>query len=174
MRTGFKWLMSTLVITHLAISPASAHTTVVTTTPIYKSTLTEMPTQISIEFSDELITLKDKKVNSINIEGPDESAVKISKIDIDKNLITASLPKYDYPDGTYRVSYRVVSADGHVVSGSYEIYVNAPTTISNTEDSQDAHHGFFHIHKTHIIWSGIALIVILIWFLYHRHEQDNS
>jgi methionine-rich copper-binding protein CopC len=174
MRTVFTRLSAVMALTFLFIGPASAHTSVVTTTPIYKSTLTEMPAQVSIEFTDELMTLGDKSVNSIEIEAPDKSAVEISKIDIDKNLMTASLSEQNYMDGTYQISYRVVSADGHSVSGSYEIYLNAPTTISDQSVTDETHQSFFHMHETHIYWTGAALIVIFLWFIYRRFEQDQS
>ena len=174
MRTGLIGLSAAVGLTILAITPASAHTSVVTTTPIYKSTLTEMPAQVSIEFTDELMTLGDKNVNSIEIEAPDKSAVEITAIEIDKNLMTASLSEQKYIDGTYQISYRVVSADGHSVSGSYEIYLNAPTTISDTTAAQEVHQSFFHVHETHIYWTGAALIVIFLWFIYRRFEQDQS
>lgn len=174
MRTIFTRLSAVMALIFLFISPASAHTSVVTTTPIYKSTLTEMPSQLSIEFTDELMTLGDKNVNTIEIEAPDKSAVKISNIDIDKNLMTAHLAQQKYIDGTYLISYRVVSADGHSVSGSYEIYLNAPTTISDQSVTEEAHHSFFHVHQTHIYWTGAALIVIYLWFIYRRFEHDQS
>lgn len=174
MRTALTQFVTAIALSLLAVSPASAHSSVVTTTPIYKSTLTEMPSQLSIEFTDELMTLGDKSVNTIEIAAPDKSEVKISKIDIDKNLMTASLSEQDYIDGTYIISYRVVSADGHSVSGSYEIYLNAPTTISDQSVTEEPHQSFFHVHQTHIYWTGAALIVIFLWFIYRRFEQDQS
>ena len=73
MRTALTRFVTAISLSLLAINPASAHSSVVTTTPIYKSTLTEMPSQLSIEFTDELMTLGDKSVNTIEIEAPDKS-----------------------------------------------------------------------------------------------------
>lgn len=163
---------SVLALLLMSATAASAHTSVVTTTPLYKSTLTEMPLQISIEFTDELMTIGDEKVNTISITAPDKGQVSITSISIEKNLMTANLPDLDYQDGTYLVSYRVVSADGHPVSGSYPLYLNAPSAPDSQPVAQEDEHGFFHIHQTHIIQAGVVLILIALWWGYRRFNRE--
>ena len=106
---------------------ASAHTSVVKTTPSYKSTLREMPESISIEFTDVLMTLGEKKVNSIEVTDPKGTKVPTTETVVDQRILTVLLPVRSYIDGTYLISYRVVSADGHSISGSYELYLNTPS-----------------------------------------------
>ena len=163
---------SVLALLLIGSTAASAHTSVVTTTPLYKSTVTSMPLQISIEFTDELMTIGDKEVNTISITAPDKSEVSLTSITLDKNLITANLPDVDYQDGTYLVSYRVVSADGHPVSGSYPLYLNAPSAPVSQPVTQEDDHGFFHIHQTHIIQAGVVLILIVLWWGYRRFNRE--
>lgn len=163
---------SVLALLLISSAAASAHTSVVTTTPLYKSTVTEMPLQISIEFTDELMTIGDKKVNTISITAPDKSEVSLTSLTLDKNFIIANLPDVDYADGTYLVSYRVVSADGHPVSGSYPLYLNAPSAPESQPASQEEDHGFFHIHQTHIIQAGVVLILIALWWGYRRFDRE--
>ncbi|MFM1952755.1 MAG: hypothetical protein RJA33_1549 [Actinomycetota bacterium] len=166
------FLAALLISLYAGAMPAFAHTSVVTTTPLYKSTLTEMPSQISIEFSDELMKIGDKEVNTISVEAPDKSDLLISAIAIDKNLITATLPKGEYQDGTYLVSYRVVSADGHPVSGSYSLFLNAPSASAAEPVAEEQHQGFFHIHQTHFIQGGVVLILIALWWGYRRFNRE--
>lgn len=158
------------------ISPtlAAAHTSVVKTIPQYQSTLTEMVAEISIEFTDELLTLGEEKVNTIEVTGPNRARVKIAEQIIEGREIRALLGEQEFEDGTYLVEYRVVSADGHPVSGSYELYLNKPSadqapssTLQSTE-----HESFIHIHKTHLIWAALALIPILAWGLYRRFKGE--
>lgn len=163
---------SVLALLLIGSTAASAHTSVVTTTPLYKSTVTSMPLQISVEFTDELMTIGDKEVNTISITAPDKSEVSLTSITLDKNLITANLPDVDYQDGTYLVSYRVVSADGHPVSGSYPLYLNAPSAPASQPVTQEDDHGFFHIHQTHIIQAGVVLILIVLWWGYRRFNRE--
>lgn len=154
---------------------ASAHTSVVKTDPTYKTTMTEMVDHITIEFTDNLMILGDKDVNTIAVTAPDGSEVTISSLSVIQNSITAQLPQADYADGTYLVNYRVVSADGHPVSGSYELYLNSPGTSATTTAVEHVEHdGFLHVHQTHIIWAGIALIFIVLWVGYRRFNREQG
>ena len=154
-----------------SFAPAAAHTSVVKTVPEYKSTLTEMPSSISIEFTDVLMTLGEKKVNSIELTGPDGSPLAIESTSIDQRTLTVQLPEQSYQDGTYLVSYRVVSADGHSISGSYELYLNTPSKgVAPVEE----HQGFFHVHQGHIIQAGVALIFIALWWSYRRFTREQE
>lgn len=164
-------LLLALTILSFSISPAAAHTSVVKTVPEYKSTLSEMPPSISIEFTDVLMTLGEKKVNSIELTGPDGSPVAIESTSIDLRTLTVQLPEQSYQDGTYLVSYRVVSADGHSISGSYELYLNTPSKgVAPVEE----HQSFFHVHQGHIIQAGVAMILILLWWGYRRFTREQE
>ena len=159
--------------TTLFSQAACAHTSVVNTYPTYKPTMTTMVDHITIEFTDTLMILGDKDVNTIVVTAPDGSDVEISSLSLHQNSITAQLPRVDYADGTYIVNYRVVSADGHPFSGSYELYLNAPgTTAAPLIVEHEEHNSFFHIHQTHIIWAGMALIVIILWVGYRRFTGE--
>jgi len=163
--------LAALVLAFFAAAPALAHTSVVKTIPSYKSTLSEMPGRISIEFTDTLMTLGEKKVNSIEITDPSGAVIALVGTEIEKNLLSVSLPQRSYIDGTYLVSYRVVSADGHSISGSYELYLNTP---SENVAAVEEHEGFFHIHQTHIIQGGVVLIFILLWWGYRRFNREQG
>lgn len=158
----------------ITFSPSAAfgHASVVTTTPIYKSTLTEMPARVSITFTDDLMEIGQKKVNTISITAPDNSEVKIASIAIEKNVMIAELPQDKFDDGTYLVSYRVISGDGHPVSGSYELYLNAPSAPVKSATAVEDEHGFFHVHQSHLIQAGVVLIVIVLWWGYRRFNRE--
>lgn len=161
----------------LIISSASAHTSVVQTTPTYKSTLSEMPKEITIEFTDQLMQLAgstaSKNSNSISITAPDSTEIENIMQTVSQNQITATLPDLNYLDGTYVVSYRVVSADGHPVSGSYELYLNTPSS-KKPALHEDSSHSFLHIHQTHLIQAGLVLILISLWWGYRRFNKEQG
>lgn len=168
-------LLLSLTLLSFSISPAVAHTSVVKTVPEYKSTMTEMPQTIAIEFTDVLMTLGDKKVNTIELTGPNGLPVAIEGTSIDQRTLTVQLPEESYQDGTYLVSYRVVSADGHSISGSYELYLNAPSYSSGKGVAPvEEHQGFFHVHQGHIIQAGVVLILIALWWGYRRFTREQE
>lgn len=169
-------MLGAVVLVIALISPtfAAAHTSIVKTIPQYQSTLTEMVDEVSIEFTDELLTFGEEKVNTIEVSGPNRAQVKITQLVIEGREIRALLGEQEYEDGTYLVEYRVVSADGHPVSGSYELYLNKASTdqVPSTPLQSTEHESFIHIHKTHLIWAALALLPILAWGLYRRFKGE--
>ncbi len=164
-------VLITLALIAFSTTTASAHTSVVKTTPSYKSTLREMPKSISIEFTDVLMTLGEKKVNSIEVTDPRGTKVPTIKTVVDQRILIVLLPVRSYVDGTYLISYRVVSADGHSISGSYELYLNTP---SENAAPIEEHQSFLHIHQTHLIQAGLALIFIFLWWTYRRFNREQG
>ena len=166
----------TLTLLLIASPSALAHTSVIETLPAYKSTLTSMPAEISIRFTDQLMTVGESKVNTISISAPDSHDVVITKTIVAGNLLTATLGKDTYIDGTYIVSYRVVSADGHAISGSYDLYLNKPgrTSTPTAEQPVMEHNSFFHVHQTHIAWAGGFFILIILWVIYRRFDGGDE
>lgn len=153
---------------------ATAHTSVVKTIPAYKSTISEMPQEISIEFTEELMTLGEKEINVITISNPNGEELLINQLSVRNRSLIATLSKQEFQEGTYLISYRVVSADGHGVSGSYEIYLNHPTSKDvRSVVEHEEHGGFFHIHRTHLTLAGAALIVIFLWWAYRRFTLED-
>lgn len=153
---------------------ANAHTGVVSTSPSQDQVVTQLPSQITIEFSDDLMKLGDKVVNTLTITAPDNSKVKISSISVQKNVITANIPTTEYMDGTYLLSYRVVSGDGHPVSGEYSFVLNAPSAPEAKPIADDQHHSFLHIHQTHLIQGGFLLMLIALWWGYRRFNREQG
>ena len=63
-------LLGVAVLTLSSITGAQAHSSVVKTVPQYQSLLQELPSQVSIQFSEEPLTLKGKAINSITVVNP--------------------------------------------------------------------------------------------------------
>jgi methionine-rich copper-binding protein CopC len=155
---------------------AEAHTSISSTNPEYKSTITEMPDKISIEFANPLMTVGDNVINTINVVDPQSKKIDEIKSTTQGNLLSALIPKGMYESGTYTVYYRAVSSDGHAVSGSYEFYVKFKSTTPLNEKEADL--DFLHRHRDHIYLSTGTLIALLIFsirkFLRKRDHNEES
>lgn len=104
---------------------ASAHTGLESSTPADGAVLEAAPTEIVLEFAEEL--LDDAETISINTaEGTNVSSVKVQP---EGNQVSAPWPA-DLPAGEYQVAYRVVSADGHPVSGAINFTITAAASSS--------------------------------------------
>ena len=107
----------------LATTPAAnAHTSLVSSNPKSNAMLMESPKSISITFNEDLIKISGKNVSKISLSNTIGN-VKLGAITINKGTITAKLLK-TLPVSKYKVTYRVISADGHPVSGSYNFWVH--------------------------------------------------
>jgi methionine-rich copper-binding protein CopC len=109
---------------------ANAHAGVVGTSPAQDQVLTEMPRQISITFSEKLITITGQEINTISLSAFDGPSVEIGEIKISGTTLSATIYEGEYESGVYEVFYRIVSADGHKVSDSFTFSLNAPALIS--------------------------------------------
>lgn len=134
-------LLKILGIMAIFLSPvsASAHAGVVSTSPTQDQILTEMPEEIRIEFSEELLTITDREVNTISLTAFDGPPVEISTLKVDGATLSAMVDPGQYAPGTYEVSYRVISADGHEVSDSFTFSLNAaPQVIRGDSAGRDS------------------------------------
>jgi methionine-rich copper-binding protein CopC len=95
-------------------TPASAHNNLVSSTPAENATVQDTPTRIELVFDKPV--QKGEGLNTVTVTGPDDTGWKTGDVDISGNKATASLDELG-PAGKYQVKYRVVSADGHPVSG---------------------------------------------------------
>lgn len=134
-------LLKILGIMAIFLSPiaANAHAGVVATSPVQDQVLTSMAREISIQFSEELLMISNQDVNTLSLTEFDGPPIEIENIVVEGEFLKAEIPVVDYAPGTYEVSYRIVSADGHKVSDSFTFTLNAPvvTTAAAPTDGGD-------------------------------------
>jgi hypothetical protein len=106
---GATALASLLLV--LSGGPAAAHTSLQSSTPADGETLTAAPDAISLTFSSAVAS----EFAQVAVAGPDGESVTSGVPTIDGAVV--SQPVSTSGDGAYVVAYRVVSDDGHPVSG---------------------------------------------------------
>lgn len=117
---GLVALLSALLL-GLGASPASAHATLVGTDPAEGEVLAEAPDVVTFTF-DEPVSLTDRGILVFDAAGEPVDADASSADEV----VTADLPD-ELDDGTYVVTYRLVSADGHPIAGSLQFSIGAPS-----------------------------------------------
>jgi len=110
--------------------PAQAHTDLIEAVPADGSDLEAAPTNVIFTFNEELLEA------TVRVSITNESGAVVAK-DVAESagsVVTVPWPA-DLPDGTYSVSYRVVSGDGHPVTGeiSFRYGLNDVASESATE-----------------------------------------
>ena len=161
----------TLLISLLAllfIQPvANAHVSVISTSPQYQSTIDALPEKLVIGFNSPLIVLGAKKTNTLEVINPNGQSVVVGDVSVEGATISVALNQSQSVAGDYTVRYRVVSTDGHAVSGSYHFLLSTGQSalpLPAIEIEED--HGFWHLHTLHVVEGVLALLIIGGWALY--------
>lgn len=109
-----------LVSTFLSSSPAEAHALLVKANPKNSAILFKSPSNVTLTFDDDLLDLATSNVIQVfndKNRRVDRGGTKLQAATV-STLLNASLSV-----GRYRVTYRVLSADGHPVSATYYFYL---------------------------------------------------
>jgi methionine-rich copper-binding protein CopC len=110
--------ISVLALISLSPYPAQAHTELVSSTPDNGAVITTWPTQVSLTFSEDLQNIAGKNSNVATVHNAIAEELNAGDISVVGPTITVPVSENSTP-GLVLVSYRVASADGHVVEGEY-------------------------------------------------------
>ena len=119
MRKFTSSLFTILVATSLALIPiwAEAHGQFVSSNPKAGSTLSKLPKLVWVEFDGNLITIADKKTNLLTVKDSKGKELSDGKAFVGGARVSVNL-KDRSATGKIKVSWRVVSEDGHPVTSS--------------------------------------------------------
>jgi methionine-rich copper-binding protein CopC len=93
---------------------AAAHATRLATDPVENTELAKAPEKVSATFNEAL----QPSFAAMTVVGPDGNLWSTGDPKVDGAVVSVGVRPLG-PSGTYTVNYRVTSADGHVVSGSW-------------------------------------------------------
>jgi methionine-rich copper-binding protein CopC len=101
------------------IKPVQAHAQLVRAVPGISSIIHQTPKKVTLTFDDDLLALSSS--NLIAVYSPANQRVDQLQTRLSGSSLSVDL-KTKLPFGRYKVTYRVISADGHPVSASYYFY----------------------------------------------------
>jgi hypothetical protein len=90
-----------------------------------------MPTELSATFDEDLIEIEGEVVNTLELQSADGTNYLLSAATIAGPVVSAKVGDGDYPAGEYLLKYRVVSADGHPITGEISFSTQSATTIES-------------------------------------------
>ncbi|BBH69286.1 hypothetical protein ACTI_59710 [Actinoplanes sp. OR16] len=115
--------MAGVLLTLLPAAPASAHAVLSQASPQQGAVLREAPATITLVFSERVQVIPGRT----QVFGPDGKRINDGDAVQAERGLSIAIRTPDRPLGTYLVSYRIVSADSHPVSGAYTFSVGAPS-----------------------------------------------
>jgi methionine-rich copper-binding protein CopC len=147
---------------------ASAHADFVSSDPADGAILSTPPAQMTLTFSEDLLS----GANTVAIT--DKTGAVIVSEAVEPQGPTVVVPWPAAADGgTYRVAYRVVSADGHPISGSVEITVgrSSPEPMPSATEASEPESGLVaNAFVVAIVGVVIVLIVAVIIVMVRRRS----
>ncbi len=176
-----------LAITSMAA--AYSHSAFVSGTPGKNAVIEEIPNEIRLQFNEDLLLVGEENPNRVELFNPKNVLISGESSAAGPFVFAPILNREPIP-GDYVVNYRIASADGHIVSGTYkfklagaveeeakpeassdpQIINEEPVTTGELSQQEivqeDSHHDNFFIHHLeHIIWVLLALSFIGLWAL---------
>ncbi len=159
---------------------AAAHTDLTSSNPKNGATLKTPPSQVSLTFTEEV---KDPAYVVVSVGA---SKLKTSDPVIDGRTVSVDLGEAE--TGAYRVAYRVISVDGHPVSGVIKFNVAGSEASPTPEESvtatpkaapssgADSHThdegNWFQRHPTHIALGATLLACALGLLVWSRRQTS--
>ncbi|MFJ9645741.1 copper resistance CopC/CopD family protein [Streptomyces sp. NPDC101206] len=141
-------------------TPACAHAGLSGSDPADAAVLQTAPKQVTLTFT-ESVGLSE---NSLRVLSPDNERVNprpAQHVDGKDNTGRVELSD-ELPQGTYTVAWRVVSADGHPISGAFSFSIGKPSgtaavrpTGSPDDTAASRLYGLFR----YVAYSGLALLI---------------
>ncbi|MGY2065365.1 copper resistance CopC/CopD family protein [Blastococcus sp. SYSU DS0619] len=116
-----------------AADPAAAHATLVSTQPGEGARVDTAPGEVTLRFS-EGVSLG---AGYARVLGADQQRVDTGTASVAGDEVTIPL-RSDLPDGGYLVTYRVISADSHPVSGAFSFAVGDGELLTAAAQGQAA------------------------------------
>lgn len=109
--------------TVLAAGAAGAHAARVGADPPENATISSGPARVTATFNEQLQTT----FAAMTVVGPDGNLWSSGEPQVQGTAVSVGVRPLG-PTGTYTVNYRVTSADGHVVTGSWSFRLTQPGT----------------------------------------------
>ena len=148
---------------------ASAHASVVSTNPADLSTVPQQPADVSVTFSEGV------SANSGGLSVRDREGVRVDTGDgrVSGGTVLSTGLKANLPKGTYVATYRVLSADGHPVSGSFifGIGVDAVDLTASSGTGGDRTWEIIGAISRFVMFLAALLSAGLAFFIAFIHDQ---
>jgi len=158
-------LVASLIALSLPVSAAQAHTELVASSPAVDSQVDSWPSEVRLTFSEDLQSIGETNIMKVTVHNA--TAEEVGGVPTVKGAtITVPLAKNSV-QGLTLVSYRVASADGHVVEGEYTFTYGKSSQGNST---------ILPVKKNNTAIYGASTILIVLTMLFglwaYRRRRD--
>lgn len=161
LRAGLLGLVALLV----GAGPVSAHASLTGSDPADGATLAAAPTAVSLTFSENVGN------GQLVATAPDGSSVDVTGVAASGHTLGGTIADADQK-GRYTLAYRVVSADGHPISGTIHYSVTQGRSVDQVAETESR--SFIHRHSAHFFWGILAAAVAVALLLVPLRRHDDA
>jgi copper resistance protein C len=166
-------LLAGALLVGFGSAPAAAHAVLEKTSPVDQSTVDTVPGFVSLTFDE----APQAKFSTIHITGPDGQRKDSGPIALN-GAVASEHVSGSRPAGRYVVDWRVVSDDGHPISGQFTFTAStAATTIAVANPGKHGGGGPDKANATVVVLSVIAGLVVIggaLALYAQRRHRGNS
>ncbi|MCE7001506.1 copper resistance protein CopC [Kibdelosporangium philippinense] len=108
-------------------APALAHTSLKSSDPQKNSSINTVPSQIQLTFSEPVQV----EPGAVSVAGPGGEQWTVGQVTVDKAVVTAPVTPIG-PAGQYTINWRVISGDGHPLTGKVPFTLTVPAAAPTT------------------------------------------
>jgi methionine-rich copper-binding protein CopC len=150
-------LFAACVVTLLAAGPAAAHSVLLATSPVTSSRIASAPAVVVLTFNE----MPRGEYSDIHVVGPDGARRDSGHVKVLNDTVSEALGG-TRPAGLYTVDWRVISADGHPVSGQFTFTAaaQAPALGARQPDTVGA-----AATKKSSSSTGIVVVIVIVGLL---------
>lgn len=129
MKHSIRLLISLIALIFILLAPSKlyAHSSLVSESPTPSSVIADSPDKVQLVFNERL----EKELFYIKVLNSNGKSVTSHKASMSKNQRQLELALPSLSNGIYTVSYKIISADGHPVGGSYVFTIGQLTEAAN-------------------------------------------
>ena len=178
MRTFHTKFVAVLAILFFAVIPsAQAHSSLISSEPSEGQSLNVIPQTLTLAFNEDLIEIENQVVNSLTLVNKSSGESTPLVVTTSGPSLMGEIPEGTYSEGGYQLKYRVVSADGHPITGTISFSTTTETKVSSgsagttepglTEEDSTS-------RQSQILYLGILILVALaLWRVQRTRKSDG-
>lgn len=177
-----------ILLISLATPSAQAHGQLVSSSPVANSQVSALPEKVRLEFDGNLQSFEGRVVNVIVVEDSNGEQIDAGDSIVAGAVLTVTLRDRS-ESGKFHVSYRVVSGDGHPVSGDYYFTVSDASegTSATSHRAMQAPETAVPIlispkpegsksswtrHQGGVLLGFFAFVALLIWRFINKRRRE--
>ncbi len=159
-RTRLRLLLGVALALGLVFGSASmagAHAVVLSLSPEPEAVLKTSPSEVALAFNEPVSAT----ATAVRVFGPDGSQISGVRAVVEDTVLSAALPELD-ETGSYTVAWKVLSDDGHVISGAYLFHLREATLTAPVEVGDTGAAALPRVLKVigaAATWSGLVFVL---------------